>query len=117
MSIVPAPNSISIATDPVSPIHPMGSTVTLTCTVVFSLTVDLPVTVNIVWTGPDEYMTTNTAQPVIGSTTTYTSTAMVNSIGRAESGIYNCTATFSSTNEFVMNNTVFEVARITTGKS
>ena len=118
MSIVPAPNFISITSDPVSPIHPVGATVTLTCTVVLSSAVDVRITLSTVWTGPNGYiMTTNNLQPVLGSTTTYTSIAMVNSIGRAESGIYTCTATVSSTNEFVMNNTVFEEAQITTGKS
>ena len=70
----------------------VGSTVTLTCTVELSPAVDVPVTVNTVWTGPDGFMTTSTAQRM-GSTTTYTSTAMVSSFGRDQSGNYTCTAT------------------------
>ena len=50
---------------------------------------------NTVWTGPDGFMTTNTAQPVMGSTTTYASTAIVSSFGRDQSGVYTCTATAS----------------------
>ena len=71
----------------------VGSTVTLTCTVELSPAVDVPVTVNTVWTGPNGFMTTSTAQPVTGSTTTYTSTAMVSSFGRDQSGDYTCTTT------------------------
>ena len=58
---------------------------------------DVPVTVNTVWTGPAGFSTTNTAQAMAGSTTTYTSTAMVSSFGRDQSGDYNCTAIVSST--------------------
>ena len=74
----------------------VGSTVTLTCTVKLSPAVDVPVTVNTVWTGPAGFSTTNTAQVMAGSTTTYTSTALVSSFGRAQSGNYTCTATVSS---------------------
>ena len=63
--------------------------------------VDVPVTVTTMWTGPAGFMTTNTAQPVIGSTTTYTSTAMVSSFRREQSGDYICKATVSSTSLFV----------------
>ena len=62
---------------------------------------DVPVTVNTVWTGPDRFMVTNTAQPVMGSTTTYTSTAMVTSFGRDQSGVYTCTANVSSTSSLL----------------
>ena len=58
--------------------------------------VDVPVTVNTVWTGPAGFMTTNTAQPVMGSTTTYISSVVVSSFGRDQSGDYTCTATVSS---------------------
>ena len=55
--------------------------------------VDLPVTVNTVWTGPAGFTTTNTAQLVMGSATTSSSTATVSSFGREKSGYYTCTAT------------------------
>ena len=79
----------------------VGSTVTLTCTVELSPAVDVPVTVNTVWTGPTGFSTTNTAQAMAGSTTTYTSTALVSSFGIYQSGNYNCTATVSSTFSFI----------------
>ena len=37
----------------------------------------------------------------MGSTTTYTSTAMVSSFGRDQSGVYTCTATVSSASSFI----------------
>ena len=83
-----------------SPVN-VRSAVTLTCTVELSPAVDVPVTVNTVWTGPARFSTTTTAQAMVGSTTTYTSTATVNSFGRAQSGYYNCTATVSSSFLFI----------------
>ena len=89
--IVPAPESVILMSAPVTPIRPIGSNVTLICTMEFSPLVDVPLTVNTVWTGPAGYITTKTAQSVMGSTTTYTSTAMVSSFGREQSGNYTCT--------------------------
>ena len=99
VNTVPAPSSVTVTSDPISPIRPIGSNVTVNCTVELSPAVDVPVTVNTVWTGPDGFMTTNTAQPVIlENTTTYSSTAVVSSFGRDQSGVYNCTATIKSMN-------------------
>ena len=112
-----------IASNKVNPIRPVGSNVTLTCTVELSPAVDVPVTVNTVWTAPAGFMTTNTAQPVMGSTTTYTSTAMVSSFGRDQSGNYTCIAEVTSLQlqsvlNFVNNSaTVYGTARVTTGNS
>ena len=115
---VPAPTSVVLMSDPVSPIQPIGSVVTLICTVELSPVVDVPVTVNTVWTGPAGFMTTNTAQPVMGSTTTYTSTTMVSSFGREQSGVYNCTATVNSTSPFhADSDSQSEIARVSVGKA
>ena len=114
MLSVPAPDTVTVSHSPIS----IGSTVTLTCTMVLSPLVDVAVTVNTVWTGPDGFMTTNTAQPVMGSTTTYTSTAMVSSFGREKSGVYVCGANIDSAispflvRSIQMNGTV----RVTLGK-
>ena len=115
--LVPPPTSVTITSDPVSPIRPVGSDVTLTCTVEFSTVVNVELDVNTVWTGPDGFMTTNTAQPVMGSTTTYTSTAMVSSFGRDQSGVYTCTATVSSTSSFITDSgSQSGTTRVTVGK-
>lgn len=63
--------SLTVTSSHANPIHPDGSTVTLICTVELSLLVDFPVTINLVWTGLAGFITTNTAQPVMGRTTTY----------------------------------------------
>ena len=79
--------------------------------------VDVPVTVNTVWTGPAGFSTTNTAQPVMGSTTTYTSIATVRSFRRDQSGNYICIATVISVSPFIAYSSLSGVTRITTGKS
>ena len=97
---VPNPMVVAISSDLVSPIRPVGSDVTLTCTVEFSSTVDVPVTVNTVWTGPNGVtLSPTTTTTVMESLTRYTSTAMVNSFGRDQSGVYNCSATIRSTSD------------------
>ena len=90
---VPNP-MVVISSDPVSPVRPVGSDVTLICTVELSPAVDVPVTVNTLWTGPDGV----TLVPVMES---LTSTAIVSSFGRDQSGVYTCMATVRSTSVFI----------------
>ena len=99
-----------------SPIRPVSSAVTLICTVELSSLVDVPVTVTTVWTGPAGFRDTNTAQLALGIATTYTSTAIVSSFGRDESGIYTCEATVSSVSSFLRESMTSISARITLGK-
>ena len=115
-SAVPAPTSVSITSIPASPIRPVGSAVTLSCTVMLSPAVDVSVTVTTVWTGPAGFMTTTTAQPVMSSNTTYTSTTMVSSFGRDQSGVYTCMATISSTSSFIHSSIVSASTRVTVGE-
>ena len=116
MYIVPAPASITISSIPVQPMP--ADTVTLTCTVELNPAVDVPVTVNTVWTGPAGFSTTNTAQAMAGSTTTYTSTAMVSSFGRDESGNYSCVGNVSSTSQFLFDSDEqITTSRVTVGKT
>ena len=75
----------------------------MTCTVELSPVVNVPVNVITEWTGPAGFMTINIAQPVVGSTTNYTSIAMVESFGRNESGVYTCTATTTTASPFLRN--------------
>ena len=100
-SVVPAPTSVNVTSDQPNPIRPFGSTVTLTCTVVLAEYVEC-LTVNTEWTGPNGFSQNEMAQRM-GSTTTYTSTAMVSSFGRDQSGDYTCTATVNSTSSFITN--------------
>ena len=107
---------VMVTSDPVSPVQPVGVDVSLICTVELSPSVDVPVTVNTMWVGPDNFNRLIMAQQM-GSTATYTSTAMVNSFGRDQSGNYTCTATVSSTSQFIMNSTTSSPpTRVTVGK-
>ena len=89
--LIVVPSNVTLSSSHSNPVQPVGSDVTLTCTVELSSAVDVPVTVNIVWTGPAKFTNTSTAQHM-ESTNTYNSTAMVSSFGRDQSGVYNCTA-------------------------
>ena len=119
LSVVPAPTSVIVS--PTSPgiVRPQfGSAITLTCTVELSPVVNIPVNVTTMWAGPAGFKTTNTAQPVMGTTVNYTSTAVVSSFGRNESGVYTCTATATTTSPFLRDSTSNNgTARITVGKA
>ena len=107
---------MTVTSNPVSPIHPFEfPNVTLTCTAELSPAVDVPVTVNTVWTGPAEFSTTNTAQSIIGSTTNYISTAIVMSFNRNKSGYYSCRAVVISESVFIGNSSLSGLKRVTTG--
>jgi hypothetical protein len=96
------------------------SSVSLICTVELSPFVDVPVTVNSEWSGPDGFMTTNTAQPVTGGLTIiYTSTAMVNSSrsGRNQSGNYTCKATVRAMSSSLNDGVGHSSSRVVVGKA
>ena len=113
-TLVPPPNSVTITSNPASPIQPFVSpNVTLTCTVKLS-SMNISVSVNTVWTGP-EYFYSNEA--VQQSNTTYISTTIVSSFGRNQSGNYTCTARVISVS-LSLNDSLpqLDIKRITTGK-
>ena len=114
--VVSAPTSVSVTSDLPNPIRPVGSTVTLTCTVVLAEYVD-SLTVNTEWTGPNGFSENGMAQRM-GSTSTYISTAMVSSFGRDQSGNYTCTATVSSTSSFLTtSDSISETTSVTVGEN
>ena len=79
--------------------------------------VNIPVTVVTEWTGPAGFAVNVTAQPIEGSTMNYTSTAVVDSLGRNESGVYTCMATITTTSPFLRDSISSNgTARITVGK-
>ena len=95
---VPELSSVVVTSNKPNPIRPVGSNVMLTCTVELSPAVDVPVTVYTVWTGPDglELMTNGPdvdSNTTYTGNTTYTSSIMIISFGRNDSGNYTCTAT------------------------
>ena len=105
---------------PVIPII-VGSSINLTCTVHVELNplVDIPVNVTIEWSRPDRLIA-NTAQQVIGSpATTYTSTAVVSSSGREQTGNYTCKATVRSMTptHSLIESVGYSSSRVIVGKS
>ena len=73
-------------------------------------------TVNTVWTGPNGFSKNGMAQRM-GSTANYTSTAMVSSFGRDQSGDYTCTATVRPTSSFLTSSSSNSgQERVTVGK-
>ena len=110
---VPNP-MVMVSSYPVSPIRPVGSHVTLTCTVHVELSpaVDVPVTVNVQLSDPAGSPLTTSSM----SGSTYTSTAMVSSFGRDQSGNYTCTVTVSSMSRFFTDSSQSVAMRVTAGK-
>ena len=106
-----------MVTPPVVPI--VESSITLTCTVELNPLVDVPVTVTTKWSGPDGFMTTNTAQPVIGNpTATYSSTAVVSSSGIEQSGNYTCKAIVRATmSSSLIDSVGYSSSRVIVGKA
>ena len=69
----------------------VGSTLTLICTVELSPVIDVPVTVNTEWTGPDGFITTTLHSVWEALHLHQYSHSQL--IGRYQSGDYTCTAT------------------------
>ena len=89
---MPAP-TVVIVSPPTGAII-AGSSPILTCTVELNPVVDIPVSVNTEWTGPDVmFMPTNPVPAVMVNITLYTSTVTVNA---ANNGSYTCQATVNS---------------------
>ena len=91
---VPAPTSVMVTT-PVDAII-AGSSPNLTCTVELSPAVDVPVTVNTVWTGP-ALTTVITTSLMMESLTRFIAIAMVDAV---RNGSYTCQSTVSSSSQF-----------------
>lgn len=111
---VPSPN-VSITSNPTGLIA-IGGSVTLKCTVLeLSPSAGVQVTVSTEWTGPDGFMATNLSQPVMGNTTT---TVVLSSFGRDQSGEYTCTATVNSMSPFIISSVLSSsTTRVTVGNT
>ena len=89
----------------------------LTSTVQLSPVVDVPVTVNIAWSGPNGFTFTQTALPLVSAVNSYTSTALVTSFSRNHSGNYTCTATISSESSMSIHSiSSYATIQVTVGK-
>ena len=114
---MPNPTVIIIST-PVSPIHPIGSDVTLTCTVDLSPLVDVPVTVTAQISGPMGVAITPGTNSVMENATRYTSASMVFRFERDQSGEYTCMANVElvTANPLIIGSTGMDRITIGTGK-
>jgi hypothetical protein len=77
--------------------------------------VDVPMTLNTVWSGPDGFRAMNTSYLVV---TTHTTTIAINSFGRNESGIYTCMADLrsSSTIYHINGSAISDSVQVTTSE-
>ena len=107
---VPDP-SVTVSSSPIT----AGSSVTVICTVELNQYVDVGLTVDIQWTGPDSVVISPT-DPFMESTNRYTSTITFMSFGRAQSGVYTCSATISSDTLMTSGTEIVGMERITVGK-
>ena len=81
---------VSVTSNTLNPIL-SGSSLSLTCTVEFTPLLDIPVSVNTVWSGPNgKVITVNTTTPVLKSVTLYTSNVTLDFIKLSDSGDYTC---------------------------
>ena len=94
----------------------IGSDVILTCTVKLSTAVDVPVTVNTMWTGPDESMTEHISQQVGVNLSSYIRTSMIRTVQKSNCDYYTCTANISSSSLFLSNSLGFDTKIIAIGK-
>ena len=93
---VPAPASVAVT--PPTGIIIAGSSPSLTCTVELSSAVDIEVTVNTMWTGPDIMMIVTPTSSMIVNLTRYV--IMVN-VDAARGGSYTCQASIDSSSQFI----------------
>ena len=91
---VPQP-IVHLVSDTPNPIL-SGTSPSLTCSVELSQSVDIPLTISTVWTGPDDTILSSATPPVTGSLTHYTNTVMLSFVESADSGEYTCTVNIGS---------------------
>ena len=118
---VPAPIVMLTSSIP-NPIPPFGSNITLTCTVDLTsiLKIDIPlnVTFKLSRTDPPGPALINTPPSVSGYT--HTTTAVIRSFGRSDSGVYTCRANVGprSPNSFITDSRpASDSEQITTGEN
>ena len=75
--------------------------------------VDVPVTLNTSWTGPEGFTATNSSYLVV---TTHTTKIVINSFERNKSGIYTCAVDLRSSSIYHANSSaISDSVQVTTG--
>ena len=102
---VTAPTSVTVMSSKPNPIRPIASDMLLECNVEYSESCfNFPITVNVIWTGPNSNAPIATNQTLLNVGIRNTSVMiMVYSFGRQDSGNYSCRAFLSSTSMFLNN--------------
>ena len=116
---VPDPN-VTVISNQSNPIRPLGSAVELTCTVELSnlKEVDVPVTLNTVWTGPDGFMATNRSLLTMATRDAYTTLVTIASVGLNQSGDYYCSVSIGSASSMITNSsTTTAFTKVTAGEN
>lgn len=109
---------LNMTSDPSSPVRPIGSRVNLNCSgdIAPNLPaeyIDIGVTVRISLQDPSGRQLATTAPLVFG--TVYTSSAVISSFGRDQSGIYTCTASMRALTSFIIGREISTQMQVTTG--
>ena len=106
-TLVPNPINVLVESIGTQPLFlPSGNVInaTLRCIVQIDPTVDVPITIQTDWTGPDGFSFANIAMN-IANNTMYTSMANVTSLRIKNAGVYHCIATVmpDPENQFITN--------------
>ena len=110
---------LTLTSDPPSPIRPIGASVSLNCScdIAQSLPAEyinvLELTVSISLQDPSGRQLATTAPQVSG--TVYSTSAVISSLGRDQSGVYTCTASVRTSSSFIIGREVSIQKRVTTG--
>ena len=104
-----------------NPVRPVESAVNLTCIIHVELNsaVDVPVTVYIEWHSLWRRTVTNSvSQPVTGGVAIYSSTDMISSFGREQSGLHTCATSLytTRTNAYIISRWRSDTIEVTTGE-
>ena len=79
---------------------------------------DVPVTVNTVWTGPDGFMATNRSLLTMETRDVFTLLVTIASVGRSQSGDYYCSVSIGSASSMIANSrTTTGFTKVTVGEN
>ena len=79
---------------------------------------DVPVTVNTVWTGPNGFMATNRSLLTMATRDAYTTLVTIASVGRSQSGDYYCSVSIGSSSSMITNSsTTTAFTKVTVGEN
>ena len=119
INAVPPLMELSITSSPPSPIRPIGTGVIVNCSCDIGQSLptrvlDIDIIVSISLRDPFGRLLATTIPLVNGSM--YTSSAVISTFGRDQSGFYTCTASVRASSSFIVGIDTSKRTRVTTGK-